>query len=287
MAESLPQYATLATRNHIVDDGATLLSVTSQQSLFTKENLLSPLRSKRVRSLSSSVQWQLVGQLATPKLPTVLALIDSNLAASKAVTWELADDQGMTSNKLTWNFTTYAQDWTPKTRTGRHVLRWFPGTPDTTVGSVSARSFFRLTFAANSTLDSDGDGVADSYFELGTLFVGSYARLPINLGFEREIDDPSELSESDGGAVYPDRRPAVHKLSNEAPLLNDASSIAMLRALDDAGTTRHCLLDLWGWTSDATKKADSCYYGRVERVRQTRFVQMFDRLTHSFIEARA
>lgn len=287
MAESLPQYATLTTRNRIVDDGAILLSVTSQQSLFTKENLLSPLRSKRLRSLSSSVQWQLVGQFATPTLPGVVALIDSNLASGKAVTWELADDQGMTSNKLTWNFTTYAQDWTPKTRTGRHILRWFPGTPDVTVGSVSARSFFRLTFAANSTIDTDGDGVADSYFELGNLFVGSYVRLPINLGFERELSDPSQLSESDGGAIYPDRRPTVHELSNEAPLLNDASSIAMVRALDDAGTTRHCLLDLWGWTSDATKKADSCYYGRVDRVRQTRFVQMFDRLTHTFLEARA
>ncbi len=292
MAESLPQYATLTTRNFLVDDGAIILSVTSQQSLFPKENLLSPLWSRPLRSLSSSVQWQLIGQFKTPTLPTILALKGSNLASGKAVTWELADDQGMTTNKQTWNLTTYAQDWTPKTRTGRAILKWYPGTPDSG-GSAAARSFFRLTIAANATIDSDGDGVADPYIHLGVLFLGSYFRLPINLGLEREPDDPSGGSVSDGGAEFPDRRPTRLRLSSEAPLLNDASSVALLSAVQDAGTTRHCLLDQWPWATDPAKKAESAVYGQLGRSmgdspgKFTRFVQMFDRFSHDFREARA
>lgn len=290
--ESLPQYATLTTRNLIVDEPAIILSVTSQQSLFPKENLLSPLWSKGVRSTSASVQWQLVGQFKTPSLPTILALKGTNLASGKAVTWELADDQGMTTNKQTWNLTTYAQDWNPKTRTGRAVLKWYPGTPDAG-GAAAVRSFFRLTIAANATIDSNGDGVADSYIEIGTLFAGIALRLPINPGLDQESDDPSGGSESDGGASFPDRRPTYARLSSEAPLLDDASSETMAAAFDDAGTSRHVLLDKWGWATDPTKKARSCIYGHLGNKLGgtvgtfTRYVQMFDRLRHEFREARA
>lgn len=293
MPESLPTYATLTTRNLIVDDGAIIISVKSQQSLFPKENLYSPLRSRKCRSTSATTSWVILGQFATPTLPTIVALIDSNISsAANPVEWELADDQAMTTNKQTWYLQPYAQDWTPKTRTGRHVLRWYPGTPNLG-GSAAARSFFRVTIPANSTMDSNGDGVADSYVDLGVLFVGNYLTLPVNLGLDQEYDDPSGGSESDGGASFPDRRPTYARLSPEAPLLDDAASLAMARAFEDAGTTRHVLLDKWGGATDATKKADSCIYGHLGSKLGgsvgtfTRYVQMFDRLKHEFREARA
>lgn len=293
MAEALPQFATLTTRNLIVDDPAIILSVTSQQSLFPKENLYSPLWSKPFRSASSSVQWQLVGQFKQPSLPTIVAIKGSNLASGKAVTWEIADDQVMTTNKQTWNFTTYAQDWNPKTRTGRAVLRWYPGTPDAGGSGITPRSFFRLTIAANATIDSDGDGVADPYIHIGALYLGNYVRLPVTLGLEREIDDPSGGSVSDGGAEFPDRRPTRIRLSSEAPLMDDTSSVAMLSAVQDAGTTRHCLLDQWGWATTTSKKAESCIYGFLgsgmgdTAGKFTRYVKLFDRFSHDFREARA
>lgn len=292
MAESLPQFATLATRNYIVDDGGQILAVTSQQSLFPKENLLSPLRSKRLRTTTASVAQKIDVSLVTPVVfPGICALVDSNLDDNETVSIEGATETTFNTGHADyakWNFTTYQQDWTPKTRTGRRVLRWYPGSADVAGANVFAlRPFWRLTLPANGTIDSDGDGVADTYYELGVWFLGAYQRLPINVGFDRGLSDPSVNAESDGGAIYPDRRPTFHELSSDAPLLDDASSISMLRALDDAGETRHCIQDLWGWATAENKKADSCYYGHVTKVKQARFVQMYDRLSHVFVEARA
>jgi len=79
MPETRPSYSTLALRNEVTDrSGSVILSATSEAALWRKEELLSPVRSRRWRSTSNG-QQSIVGQFASAITPRLCALIDSNL----------------------------------------------------------------------------------------------------------------------------------------------------------------------------------------------------------------
>lgn len=286
----LPKYATITTENLINDLGGTILSVTSQASLFPKERLLDPRRSVTWRSTSAGAQ-QIVGQFASSSLPAIFALINSNLASGQTVTLELASNQAISSNVLTWNFTTYAQDWDPIYLRGRHTLRWYLGIPDSG-GTASDRPFFRITLPASGTIDSDGDGVADSYHELGVIYLGMFSLIPNSLGRRIRVIDPSRIALSDGGARFPDVRPPFHEIDMEAPLLTHSSSMALRQMIEAAGSHRHVLYDEWARSSDPSDKAKGCRYGFLGGGRDvagtfTRRWQTFDTADLVFVEATA
>lgn len=202
-----------------------------------------------------------------------------------SVMLELASDSAFTSSPLRWVFQSYAQ-------TARGVMRWYLDDPALNTPALSARSFWRLTIPASASLDTDGDGVADTYYELGVPWLGTYVELPIDFGMSIEATDRSLVVVSDAGARVADILPTFHTIEAEATAMEEASTYALLALLDEAGVTRHCLLDVWAPTTDATKRAMGCYYGHLggdndTAVKLTRSFVGRDDVAISFVEARA
>ncbi len=289
MPESLPSRATISVENKLIDvSGGVVLSATSEAPLLPKERLLDPHRSRLTRTASASVQQQWAFQFPAPVSRTnlLIALINSNLDDTATVRVEMSTLPSFpnTTDTFYWDFTTYAQG-------RRRVLRWYPGAKDGGSGTDTvARSFARITFPASHSLDSDGDGTDDPYYQLGVPWFGTYLELPFDPGMERKVQDPSQIARSAGGALFAQRRRPFHQIAMESSAMPEAESQALIAAIEGAGLSRHIMVDLWASSSDAAKKADGCYYATladdtIQRIR--RRIELRDNLSHEFIEARA
>lgn len=189
-------------------------------------------------------------------------------------------------------------------QTGRRVLRWYTREPDSLVPAATAAlradpspglfdlffqtSFWRLTFPASGVLDSDSDGVIDTYHEVGAIWLGNYTELPVDFGLSIEVVDPSFISQSDAGARFVDRLPTFHEIALDASANEEAVSYPLLAEIDAAGSSRLCLLDVWAPRSDATMRAMGCYYGHLDKgTKLQRRIVGRDDLSFTFVEARA
>lgn len=195
-----------------------------------------------------------------------------------------------------WALQSYGQ-------TGRRVLKWYTREPDSVVPAATAAlratpdaildlffqtSFWRLTLPASGVLDSDGDGVIDTYHELGVPWFGNYTELPIDFGLSIEVVDPSGVSQSDAGARFVDRLPTFHEITLDASANEEAVSYALLDEIDAAGSSRLCLLDVWAPRTDAALRAMGCYYGNLDKgTKLQRRIVGRDDLSITFVEARA
>lgn len=195
-----------------------------------------------------------------------------------------------------WALQSYGQ-------TARRVLKWYTREPDSVVPAATAAlrndpdsvfdpffatSFWRLTFPAGGVLDSDGDGVIDTYHELGVPWFGNYTELPVDFGLSIEVVDPSGVSQSDAGARFVDRLPTFHEIALDASANEEAVSYALLDEIDAAGSSRLCLLDVWAPRSDAALRAMGCYYGHLDKgTKLQRKIVGRDDLSLTFVEARA
>ena len=254
--------------------GSGIVSVTSEKNLFRKERLADPKRGRPWRSTSDD-QQEIVLQVGTADLPQVFALIGSNLNSGETVRLTQADDADFLTNVAYWDFTTYAQS-------HRKVLRWYPGAADS--GTAANRLYWKVTLPNNGSAST-------SYHELGGIWLGDYTSLPIDLGLEREVIDPSEVPESDAGAEYPDVRPTFHELRGSSSYVPESDSFDIMDQVDAAGRVRHVLLDLWAFTSTDSVRANGTYYGKLGRgdsvMDFVRELQVRDNLDYSFHESRA
>lgn len=212
---------------------------------------------------------------------SVVALIDSNIAGGTVVVFEQASNSTFGADYALWVVTAYAQS-------GRRVMRWYLGSWG--AGST-AQQFFRITISANGTLDSDGDGVKDSQYVLGNLWIGTYRLLPMSFGLTRKIMDPSLVSKPDSGAVYADVRRKYHQIGVDSDYMDAATAYSLQDELDVAGSTRHVLMDLWPNDPSAVAKANGCYYGTLGAGKNVaslkRAIAGYDNVDFDFAEARS
>lgn len=195
------------------------------------------------------------------------------------------------------------------TQTGRRVQCWYTRAPDSFVPAATAAnranpdpildivfgtSFWRLTLPTAQVLDSDGDGTVDTYHELGNVWIGNYTELPIDFDFDIQVQDPSLATMSDAGARFVDRLRTFHEVSVKSSSNLESVSYPLLSALDDAGTSRHVLLDVWApqQASAALARRMGCYYGflgggRGNTAKLIRRLAGRDDVAFTFTEARA
>lgn len=190
-----------------------------------------------------------------------------------------------------WTLQSYSQS-------DRRTLRWYLGAPDNVshetaqawTGGVSA-SYWRLKFPANGVLDSNGDGVIDSYVQIGCVWLGDYTQMPIDFGMTITIRDASLVSESDAGATFVDSRKRFHEITTTSTAMEESVTKTLIRSIESAGVARHCIFDLWATASDDTLRANGCYYGRLGGSDQvaslSRNIAQRDDVSFSFLEARA
>lgn len=224
----------------------------------------------------------------------------TTMAAVSSLIVEFAASSAFGAGGSRWAVQSYAQ-------TGRRVLRWYTRAPDSVVPQATAdlradphpiydlvfrTSFWRLTLPAGGVLDSDGDGMVDTYHEIGVIWFGNYTELPIEFGVSVEVNDPSMVSESDAGARFIDRLPTFHEINADSEANLEAVSYALLAEVDAAGTSRHVVLDLWAPSTSLPVKSQGCYYGLLGKGKGTaakiaRKITGRDNVSFSFAEARA
>ena len=245
--ESLPTSATLSVANLTLASGASCLAATSEATFYPRTNLQSALRSKKWRSVGTG-QTDLDFDLGSAQLPTIIALIDSNLDASKTVTIYASDSSAFGSGETyTYTSATYTQ--------GRaKVLRFYRGAPDS--GSATARRYWRIRLPSS--------GTSSTYHELGVVWLGAYIDVAFEYGATNKIVDPSHVVESYSGARYFDALRTMRDIDISVPLITETTVHSMERSLETAGGSTFVLLDLFGSTSTTTKKASSGYYGTLD-----------------------
>lgn len=94
--ESLPESACPRLENFVVAFG-TVSAKSSEQSLYPATELLLPDRTRRWWTDNSTSGGPGKIDLGTAKLPTFLALIDSNLDSAETLILKGADDSGTTT----------------------------------------------------------------------------------------------------------------------------------------------------------------------------------------------
>lgn len=275
MAESLPSQAILSTVNMVVDQSASIVSVTSEKNLFRKERIRDARRTATWRSTSDGAQ-SIVVKLQTADKPQVVSLVNCNVSSGETITLKSADDESIATNVATWNLSTYAQS-------RRKTLRWYLGTADANPENEADRLYWEFTLPNNGSDSTE-------YYELGLIWMGDYTAF--NLGsVGRSINDPSEIAVSDGGARYPDVRDTSHELDVDTPAHPEADAFSIADELDLAGATRHVLLDLWAPTSTDANRANGTYYGTFDedvlRMDRSADNSLREDLGFSFVEARA
>lgn len=231
-----PSGATIGVSNFITD--ATVQSYTSQASLYPAENLLDPHRTKRWRS-TSTAQQQIVLDLGSAKAPTMIALVDSNLSSGVSLTIEMASDSAMTS-PTSVTLTTYTQSSTNR------VLVWY-------LTGMPTQQFVRLTIPTSAT--------ADSYVEVGAIYLGTYASFAVSQGVSLDLNDPSPRSASFGGSTYVDPMTCYYTIDFTVEGI-DYGTAYFYKMLFDTGTVTHTVLDLHAsFGFDAFVTPASAFYG--------------------------
>jgi len=279
MPLTTPTTSTLTLSNLAgAEEGGTIISVTQGERYgYPKEALLDVRRSVTWRSLHRN-DTKITGTFRSPSLPNFVSLVNSNLKLPTFPTFgraefHLCDNTDFPINaRHTWLLPLYEQDWNPRTRLGRHTLRWYLGAPDVSYPDLQSpaipRQYWRLELRLQSpynvrTYDGDLSGVEDNFFEIGVVYLGQWIAFPNNYGRRVAHGDLSSVHVSGGGAKYTLPGPRYHRVEIES-LLDDTSSIALRQAVDLVGIHRRVIYDEFAYSTSATHKAIGCRYGQIE-----------------------
>ena len=262
----VPNRATISFANYVTT-ATSVLNVTSEQALYPAVNLLDEYRSTRWRSVAGTTatggaQVLVTFQLASPLLPTVVGMVNGNFTSSTApgLTWKLvaSDDSAITLNPVTYQFLCYPQSSTNRTN------RFYLGTP--AAGTAHAARYWTLAFLPGTasgfspyTIDNN-----DTFFEIGTFWLGSYTEIPLEFTTRIRQIPQSKSDKSWAGTRYDDVLPAYHEIEVNLANLDETAAYALRTSIDTSGGNKHLLLDLFGNATTSTKKAHGTFYGTID-----------------------
>lgn len=267
--ESRPASAALGSTNFL--RSASIASRSSEAANYPARYLLSDHRTRRWRSASSSVTQQVVFDLGSARLPTMLGLIDYNGTTGQIIL-ESSSNSSFSANLQSYTF------WTGSVSQQSRTFVFYPGS-DNWGATPTARQFWRLTLPAGAT--------TDAFHELGTVWLGTYEPFDYVSGLSIAAKDESPVAEARAGARYVDQyRPfASVSLSVEYLALAAAQSLRdrLLGLRQDP-----VLLDVHGVSSAAGLYPYGRFYGYLEAGGISADLQGGNNnsLSISFVEAR-
>ena len=219
VAQVTPTGCAMGNINFLTD--ATVVSVTSELALYPKEHIIDPHRTKRWRS-TSNAQQDIIIDLGSAKGPKILALVDCNISADQTILLSL-DSTTAFSTPASLTLTSYNQ-----VIPGGTLVWYFDG------WSID-RQYVRLRLPAS--------GTADSYYEIGAMYLGTYSTFALSQGLSIKTSDPSLRSESYGGTIFIDNQLPYHLIDFDVDLLSFAEAY-IYKTLFDWGTSDYTILDL-------------------------------------------
>lgn len=277
--EYAPTRGIISLYNRVVPAGtvlspsiASLISVTSEASLYPGVNLLNGLRSKRWRSTTVGSDQFLSFDLGTPHKPVVFALIDSNIDGAKTIVLQSSNSPDFSTNLRNYTYTTYAQS-------EQKVLRFFVGTSDG--GYSDAHQYWRVKIAANSQKSGY------SYFEVGNVWLGPILEVDIDVGFSIDVSDDSDEERAYNGARYLDVIRSTKSVSLTLPLIPVDTMYGIKEFFDSYGSWYHLLIDVFGTNANDKKRQHGAFYGNVSNngVSYSQELQVYGNVEFEFDEA--
>lgn len=245
--ESPPEAGALWFTNYVLS--GRVAAYTSQSSLYPATNLLSPHRSLTWRSTSSSTDQYVVFDMGSAKLPTCVALTDINFDTGTYIRFRGSTDSAQTTGVVYYDLPLYTQDSVSK------MVRWYLGTP--TSGSAAAKQYWGVRILP-ATFGSYG--VSASYFEIGSVFIGTYTAVTPDQGVSIKAKDHSDRVYAYGRTMWSDPVRAAHMVDLTLAGLT-FSEVYALKSLIVGQGTRHAVCDVHAYSTDATVKAGGCFYG--------------------------
>jgi hypothetical protein len=237
-----PERGALWLENWVLD--ATIAGYSGQHANYPAKNLLTPHRSDSWRSASASGDQQVVFDLGSAKFPTAFALTDINFDAGATIVLSGADNAGF-SGGARWDFPLYEQDPTGK------VVRWYPNPNDATSGTEIPYRFWRVLIPT---------GTLAIPYEIGNVWLGEYTPIRPWAGTRIRTRNPSTRTRSYGRAMWTDPLPSHREV--EVPIGGLTMEEAYeFEALVRAQGSRHAILDLHAYSTDAVMKRGGCMYG--------------------------
>ena len=248
--ESPPSAGALWLTNHVLD--GSIAAYSSQSALYPVSQLLSPHRSATWRSTSSTTDQYVVFDLGSAKLPTALALTDVNFDTGTYIRLKGSTDSAQSSGVIYYDFPIYTQDSVSK------VLRWYLGTP--TSGSAAAKQYWGIhilpaTFGSYS--------VSDSFFEIGSVFLGTYEDITPDQGVSITSRDYSDRVYAYSRTMWTDTVRASHTVDLTLAGLTFAELYSLKNKIVGHGAD-HAILDIHAYSTTAAVKAGGCFYGYFE-----------------------
>lgn len=277
--EYAPARGIISLYNRIIPAGTTLspsiaslISVTSEASLYPGVNLLNPLRSKRWRSTGVASDQFLSFDLGSGFKPVVFALIDCNIAATQTVVLQSSNSADFSTNLRNYTYTTYGQS-------GQKILRFFVGNSDG--GYNDEHQYWRVKIAANS------QKAGYSYFEVGGVWLGPILELDIDAGFVIDVADDSDEERAYNGAKYVDVIRQSRSVDLTFPHLSIDTLYGIKEFLDDYGSWYHLLIDIFGTNANTKKRQHGAFYGTISNngVAYSQELQIYGTMEFSFDEA--
>lgn len=246
--EVLPSSAMISLENWIMS--ATIVEVSDEVALYESAKLLNPLRSERWRDDNfASDAWVIfdLGE-AKPLTSAVFGLLDYNGDSGEDVEFVFADNSALSTNPITYTYTTYAQSELART------LRWYAGNHDGGSPGTTKR-YVKVTLPAN--------GTPDAFHQLGNIWLGPWAgyRAP-EMGMGSE--DMSGRSFSRGGALRADILRAQRGFDFSFYALGDWVAFHALKESLELQGPRPLLIDLHASTTDTDLKKFGCQYGYID-----------------------
>jgi len=166
-----------------------VVSATSAATNYPARYLVSDHRTRRWRSTSSSTAQQIVFDLGSARLPTMLALVDYN-GTTGNIKLESSSNSTFTADLQTYTF------WTGTQSDNADTLCFYPGT-DNWGASPTARQYWRLTLPTGAT-DA-------AYHEVGSVWLGTYEPFDYVSSLSIDVKDDSPVAEARAGARYVDQ----------------------------------------------------------------------------------
>lgn len=225
---------------------------------FPASNLISPLRSSRWRTRTSSLNAHVVFDLGADVVPACLALIDINFSAGTKIRFRGSNDAAQVIQPVFFDFELYPED--PVQR----VVKWYVGDTPTGGSMDSGKRFWGVrilppTFGDYGAVDEEGNPA--DYFEIGAVWIGtSYEEIDVSddVGFTPR--DPSDRQRAAHGAQWTDQARPHNELAFAVEHLALPEFYALKRKIVRQGSTE-TIVDLHANSADPAVKARSAHYG--------------------------
>jgi hypothetical protein len=257
--ESPPEAGAIWFDNWILD--ATIATSIGARALYPTTNLLTPHRSETWRSPESvALISGAVFDMGTVRTPTCLALASANFSGTFLQLLG-ADDASLATNLVNFTLPLYVQDDSAK------VLRWYLGTPTSgsmgsstnpaDAASARGRKFWCVRMLPLSYTYDTGD---DDFFEIGAIFLGEYTNITPEQGVRISASDPSDRQRAYGRAQWSDPIRPYHEIDLTVGGMTFSELYTLKRKIVAQGS-RHAILDVHAYSTDAVVKGGGCFYG--------------------------